>query len=203
MENASRQVEITWHESSVSHYDRCRRNGQSGVVIWFTGLSGSGKSTIAAGVEKTLFDKGFQVYRLDGDNVRHGLSSDLGFSDKDRDENIRRIVEVAALFRDASIITLVSFISPYRRMREYAKERIGGDFFVEVFVDASLNACRDRDVKGLYEKADMGLIENFTGISAPYEEPLAPDLSLNTEGQTALECVEKVIELLEKRGSYE
>lgn len=188
---------IIWHDGKVRFEDRCRNLGQTGQVIWFTGLSGAGKSTIAVEVEKALLERGRAVYRLDGDNIRHGLNSDLGFSPEDRNENIRRIAEVAALFKDAGLITLVSFISPYRKTREFARERAGDGYFKEVYVKADVETCAKRDPKGLYEKAMKGEIENFTGISAPYEEPENPELILDTTKLSVEECVIKVLGIIE------
>jgi len=182
-----------WHEGVVTAEDRARVLGQRGVVLWFTGLSGSGKSTIAVEVERRLNRAGRAVYRLDGDNIRHGLNSDLGFSAADRDENIRRIAEVAALFRDAGLITLVSFISPFRRMRQFARERIGADAFVEVYVKADLETCMRRDPKGLYQRALRGEIKDFTGISSPFEEPESPDVVLDTVNESLDACVERLL----------
>ncbi|HAO99185.1 MAG TPA: adenylyl-sulfate kinase, partial [Fibrobacteres bacterium] len=168
-------------------------------VLWFTGLSGSGKSTVANAVESRLNQLGRMTYLLDGDNVRTGLNSNLGFSDADRQENIRRVAHVAKLFWDANLITLVSFISPFRAERRMARDLIGSDF-VEVFVDASLDVCEQRDPKGLYKKARQGLISDFTGISSPYEKPEHPEVVLKT-GEESLEAsVEKVLEYLRGKG---
>lgn len=186
---------IRRHTGLVSYADRCRVLGQAGLVLWFTGLSGSGKSTIAAAVERRLNELGRAVYWLDGDAVRHGLCSDLGFSPADRDENIRRVAEVAALFKDAGLITLVSFISPFARMRAFARER-AGDGFALVYVKADVQTCIERDPKGLYQKALRGEIPDFTGISSPYEEPDDADLVLDTARQTPEECVEAVVSLV-------
>jgi adenylylsulfate kinase len=183
---------IVWHEGIVTYEDRCRALGQPGLVVWFTGLSGSGKSTIAVAVEKRLHQLGKAVYRLDGDNIRHGLNSDLGFSEADRNENIRRIAEVSSLFKDAGIITLVAFISPYRKMREFAREKAGSAGFIEVYVKADLETCRQRDPKGLYQKARRGEISGFTGVSAPYEEPGNPELIIDT-AQMSVAAAEMLI----------
>jgi len=180
MKNLDERKNLSWDRSKVSYEDRCGILKQKGLVVWFTGLSGSGKSTISAEVEYELFKRGKAAYRLDGDNIRHGLNSDLGFSEEHRNENIRRITEAAALFKDAGIITLVSVISPYRRMREFARERIGRDSFVEVYVKADIETCISRDPKGLYKKAANGEISNFTGISSVYEEPQNPEIILDT-----------------------
>jgi len=186
---------LKWHKGKVSYNERCRLLNQKGLVVWFTGLSGSGKSTIAVELEKELNARGKAVYRLDGDNIRHGLNSDLGFSGKDRNENIRRIAEAAALFKDAGLITLASFISPYRKMREFAKKKAGKDGFIEVYVKASPETCAKRDPKGLYKKASQGKIDNFTGVTSPYEEPEAPDLIIDTTQLTLNESVKKILEL--------
>jgi adenylylsulfate kinase len=185
----SEEKNIVWHTGDIDYEDRCENLGQKGQVIWFTGLSGSGKSTIAVEVEKELLKRGKAVYRLDGDNIRHGLNSDLGFSAEDRDENIRRIAEVAALFRDAGLIVLASFISPYQEMRDFARKRAQGDF-LEVHVKADVETCAKRDPKGLYDKAKRGEIENFTGVSAPYEEPQDPELVIDTAQLSVEESVE-------------
>ncbi len=190
---------LTVHEVSVRHEDRVRISGQSGAVLWFTGLSGSGKSTVANAVEQKLNQLGRLTYLLDGDNVRNGLCADLSFSDADRHENIRRVAHVAKLFWDANLITLVSFISPFRAERQVARDLIGNDF-IEIFVDASLETCEQRDPKGLYKKARQGLIPEFTGISSPYEAPENPEVALKT-GEESLEvCVEKVLAYLRSKG---
>ncbi len=189
---------LTWHESHTKYQDRCKLLKQQGLVVWFTGLSGSGKSTLACALEKKLFDKGFKTYHLDGDNVRYGLNSDLGFSDQDREENIRRVAEVSALFKDAGIVTLVSFISPHRKMRDVAREKVGKDAFVEIYVKASLEACIERDVKGLYAKAKEQKIQEFTGISSDYEEPAKPDFLIETETIAISDAVSMVYEGLTK-----
>ena len=196
MKNTEKPKNITWHEGKVMFADRCENLEQEGMVLWFTGLSASGKSTIAVELEKALVEYGKAVYRLDGDNVRHGLNSDLGFSPEDRNENIRRISEVAALFKDAGIITLSSFISPYQEARDFARERAGKDYFKEIYVKADVETCAKRDPKGLYEQAMNGEIDNFTGVSAPYEEPENPDLVLDTRKLSVEECVEEVLELI-------
>ena len=196
MKNHEEPKNITWEEGKVQFEDRCENLDQEGMVIWFTGLSASGKSTIAIELEKALVEYGKAVYRLDGDNVRHGLNSDLGFSPEDRNENIRRIAEVAALFKDSGMITLSSFISPYQEARDFARERAGEDYFKEIYVKADVETCARRDPKGLYEQAINGEIDNFTGISAPYEEPENPDLVLDTRKLSVEECVEQVLELI-------
>ena len=180
----------------VTYKDRCKVLNQKGLVIWFTGLSGSGKSTIAIELEKKLINMNKKVYRLDGDNIRHGLNSDLGFCKEDRNENIRRIAEVAALFKDAGLITLVSFISPYRKMREFARQKLGKSAFYEIYVKADLKTCLKRDPKGLYKKAKNKEINDFTGISSPYEEPKNPDLILDTTKLSVEQAIERLIEMI-------
>lgn len=190
-----RNENIVWHPGKVTPEDRQRVLGHPGLVVWFTGLSGAGKSTIAVELEKKLNQEGRAVYLLDGDNIRQGINADLGFSDADRDENIRRIAEIAALFRDAGIITLASFISPFRKMREFARERAGDGHFVEVYVSTDYETCRQRDPKGLYRKN----IKDFTGKDSIYEAPLHPDLVLETTDTTPEECAEIVYkEILKK-----
>ena len=183
----------------VSYEDRCRNLNQNGLVVWFTGLSGSGKSTIASEVEEELVARKKAVYWLDGDNLRFGLNSDLGFSEKDRKENIRRLAEVAAIFKDAGIIILVSAISPYKEMRNFARMKAGGSGFIEVYEKADITTCEKRDTKGLYKKARTGEIVNFTGVSSPYEEPENPDLVIDTDALTIEESVKLVLEQIINR----
>ena len=186
---------IVWQQTKVSYEDRCRVLKQKGMVVWFTGLSGSGKSTVAVEVEKILNEKKLATYLLDGDNIRHGINGDLGFTDEDRNENIRRIAEIAALFQDAGMITLAAFISPFEKMREFAREKAGKYNFIEVYVNADLATCMARDPKGLYGKR----IAHFTGISSPYEVPAHPEVILDTKNTTPEECAKKVVEkILEK-----
>lgn len=187
---------IKWHSGEIDKAAREKLLGQQGMVLWFTGLSASGKSTIAVEVEKELYRQGKASYRLDGDNLRFGLNKDLGFTAEDREENIRRIGEVAALFADAGLITLASFISPYKAGREAARQAAGAENFKEIYVKADVETCAARDPKGLYEKAKKGEIENFTGISAPYEEPKNPELVVDTESLSLEESVELVLELI-------
>ena len=191
---------ITWHAGNVTRHDREKKLGQQGVTIWLTGLSGSGKSTIAVAVDHVLHDRGRLAYVLDGDNVRHGLNSNLGFSPEDRTENIRRIGEVAKLFTDAGMIALTSFISPYRADRDAVRASMDPADFVEVLVDASVETCEGRDVKGLYRKARAGEIPEFTGISAPYEAPEKPELVLDTNTRSVEESVGQLIGYLEEKG---
>ena len=184
------------HASLVSAELRQRKLGQNGCVLWFTGYSGSGKSTLATALEKALIDDHHFAYVLDGDNVRHGLNRDLGFAAEDRTENIRRIGEVANLFADAGVITLTAFISPYRADRQLAREVIGSDRFREVYLTTPLEVCEERDPKGLYKKARAGEIGEFTGISAPYEPPLNPDLIIDTSANDLKTCVAQLINQL-------
>ena len=183
---------IVWHPNKVTQEQRQKVLGQRGLVVWFTGLSGSGKSTIAVELEKMLMDAGHAAYLLDGDNIRHGINSDLGFSDEDRNENIRRIAEIATLFADAGILTLVSFISPFRKMREFARERAGAGNFIEVYVSTDFATCCERDPKGLYKKD----IKNFTGKDSSYEEPLHAELVIDTVGTTPTECARQVYDAI-------
>ena len=189
---------ITWHESGVSKGDREKQNGHKGVVIWLTGLSGSGKSTVAVELQAQLCEAGCQVFILDGDNIRHGLNKDLGFSPEDREENIRRIGEVAKLFTDAGMIAITSFISPYRKDRDINRELLPKGEFIEIYVRAPLNICEDRDPKGLYKKARAGIIPEFTGISAPYEEPLNHEIVIDTDKLSVEKSANKIIEYLRK-----
>jgi adenylylsulfate kinase len=197
---ASRSTNITWHAGHVTRSERERLLGQRGVTVWLTGLSGSGKSTIAVGAERELARRGRLAYVLDGDNIRHGLNRNLGFGPADRTENIRRVGEVARLFTDAGVIAMTSFISPYRADRDAVRGLLAPGDFVEVFVDASLETCESRDVKGLYERARRGEIPEFTGISAPYEAPLHPELVLDTNRMTVEESVGTLVGYLEKHG---
>lgn len=199
MTDEIKSTNITWHEGDITRDDRERLNGHKAVVVWFTGLSGSGKSTLARAVEQRLFEKGGHAFVLDGDNIRHGLNKNLGFSPEDREENIRRIGEVANLFMDAGFVAMTAFISPYRADRDKARAMAGGNF-LEVFVKADLSVCEERDTKGLYKKARAGEIKEFTGISAPYEEPLNPELVVDTGVETLEESTQKVLALLEERG---
>lgn len=191
---------ITWHQANVTKEDREELLGHKGVVIWFTGLSASGKSTIAHEAQNILHSRNCLTYVLDGDNVRHGLNKNLGFSPEDREENIRRIGEVANLFADAGILTMTAFISPYRADRNKARELLEDGRFIEVFVYCPVDVCEERDPKGLYKRAKAGEIKEFTGISAPYEEPENPEIVLNTAELTIEESAQKVVSLLEDRG---
>lgn len=191
---------IYWHEGRVTKEDREKLLKQKGVVVWLTGLPASGKSTIARELEWRLYNMGKLAYVLDGDNIRHGLNSDLGFSPEDRKENIRRIGEVAKLFADAGIITITSFISPYREDRERARSLLKEGEFIEVYLKCPLEVLMERDPKGLYKKALAGEIKEFTGISAPYEEPLNPEIILETDKETVEESTEKIISYLKEHG---
>jgi len=189
---------IVWHSHTISREEREKIKNQKGVTLWFTGLSGSGKSTIANEVEYQLNKKGFHTYLLDGDNVRHGLNNDLGFSESDRKENIRRISEVSKLFVDAGLITLTAFISPFREDRGRAKKIIGD--FIEIFIDTPFEECSKRDPKGLYKKAMNGEIKNFTGLDSPYEKPLSPDIHIQTSKVSIEEAANIIVEYLQKKG---
>ncbi len=189
---------IVWHENKINRKDRENLLNQIPFVLWFTGLSGSGKSTIAVELEKHLFEKGKFAVLLDGDNIRHGLCSDLGFSAKDRQENIRRIRETAKLFYDNAVITMVSFISPFRQDRESSKKLIGKDF-IEIFVNCNIETCEKRDPKGLYKKARKGEIKDFTGIVQVYEEPESPEIKINSDTTPVETAVNEIISYLEAR----
>ena len=191
---------LTWHETTVTKQDREKLLNQKGCVVWFTGLSGSGKSTLANAVAHQLHERNHHTYVLDGDNVRHGLNKNLGFSPEDREENIRRVGEVAKLFVDAGTIVMTAFISPYREDRDQARDLIEENRFVEVFVECPLNICEERDPKGLYKKARSGEIKEFTGISAPYEEPDIPEVVVNTAELSVIESAQLVTVFLEKAG---
>jgi adenylylsulfate kinase len=191
---------IVWHAGAVTRADREQLNAHRGCTVWLTGLSGSGKSTIAVDLEKRLWDRGVRSYILDGDNIRHGLNKNLGFSPTDRTENIRRIGEVAKLFTDAGIVTVTAFISPYRADRDQVRAIMQPGDFIEVLVDCPLAVCEERDVKGLYKKARAGQIPEFTGISAPYEPPLDPELTIRTQAQSVEESARQILACLEERG---
>ncbi|MFQ5678707.1 MAG: adenylyl-sulfate kinase [Gemmatimonadota bacterium] len=196
-----KSTNVYWQKNPVSRAEREHRRGHRGAVLWFTGLSASGKSTLAFEVEKRLFEAGYFSYVLDGDNVRHGLNSDLGFSPDDRQENIRRIGEVAKLFAEAGAIVLTAFISPYRRDRDGIRSLMERDGdFVEIFVSCPLEVCEARDPKGLYRKARAGEIRQFTGISAPYERPAVPELLLETDRSSVDECATRVMDYLREHG---
>ena len=201
MSSASpKATNIVWHQASVDRDARAEQRGHRSAILWFTGLSGAGKSTLANAVNQALFERGLATYVLDGDNVRHGLCKDLGFSDADREENIRRIGEVAKLFLDAGVIVLTAFVSPFRADRDKARELVEQGDFLEIFCAADLEVCESRDPKGLYAKARSGVIKEFTGISSPYEAPENPELSIDTGSQDLAESVQVVIKALEAQG---
>ena len=187
---------IVWHEASVDRQSRAQQRGHRSAILWFTGLSGSGKSTLANAVNAALFEQGLATYVLDGDNIRHSLCKDLGFSDSDREENIRRIGEVAKLFLDAGVIVLTAFVSPFRADRDKARDLVDVEDFIEIHCAADLTICEERDTKGLYAKARAGEIKDFTGISSPYEEPESPQLKINTGDQSLEACVDTVLKTL-------
>lgn len=190
---------ISWHQATISRPDREQLNGHKSFVLWFTGFSGAGKSTIAHRVEELLFERGIRTYVLDGDNVRHGLCSDLGFSPTDRNENIRRIGEMSKLFVDAGVITLTAFISPFRMDRDRVRAMMGAGDFIEIFCDTPLTICEDRDTKGLYKKARLGEISEFTGISSPYETPENPEIIVSSGASTVDECAQQIVLYLESQ----
>lgn len=190
---------VVWHNATVTRLRREALNGHKGAVIWFTGLSGAGKSTLAHSVEERLHQLGCRTYVLDGDNVRHGLCADLGFSEADRHENMRRVIETARLFADAGIITLAAFITPFEKDRELARQRLGGDYN-EIYCRCLLEICERRDIKGWYKRARAGEIQQFTGISSPYEKPRRAELTLNTGTASLEECVNQVMEMLAGSG---
>ncbi|MCF6238389.1 MAG: adenylyl-sulfate kinase [Candidatus Marinimicrobia bacterium] len=197
---AEKGTNVVWHHATITRELREQQNNHKSAVLWFTGLSGSGKSTLAHAVEDKLYAMGARTFVLDGDNVRHGLCSDLGFSDDDRTENIRRIGELAKLFLESGIVVLTAFISPFRQDRELARSVTPHGDFYEIFCDSSLEVCESRDVKGLYAKARAGVIPQFTGISSPYEEPTSPEAHIDTGTQALDTCAEQVIKLLTDRG---
>ena len=191
---------VVWHHATVTRQRREQQNGHRGAIIWFTGLSGSGKSTLAHAVEEALHQRGCRTFVLDGDNVRHGLCQDLGFSTADRIENIRRIGEVAKLFMEAGVIVLTAFISPFRADRERVRGMVGHGDFIEIYCDTPIETCEARDTKGLYEKARAGQIAEFTGISSPYEAPEKPELAVNTGKDELDACVRQVVDEMAQRG---
>jgi adenylylsulfate kinase len=191
---------IRWQQALVTRADRAKQNGHRSVIVWFTGLSGAGKSTVAHAVEERLHELGCRTFVFDGDNVRHGMCSDLGFTEADRSENIRRIGEMSKLFIEAGTIALTAFISPYQKDRNKVRALVEAEDFLEIYCHCPLEVCEQRDVKGLYAKARTGEIKEFTGVSSPYEAPTAPELVLNTGWQSLDECVGNVITLLQQRG---
>ena len=194
---------IVWHDQHVSKEKRIKLLNQKPCILWFTGLSGSGKSTIANAVENELYNRNIKTYLLDGDNVRHGLNKDLGFSELDRVENIRRVGEVSKLFVDSGLIALTAFISPFKSDRQIARSLVKYDEFIEVFIDTPLEVCEKRDPKGLYKKARDGAIKNFTGIDSPYEEPVEPQIYIKADKYDIKKCVDKIIIYLIKYGYIE
>jgi adenylylsulfate kinase len=191
---------IVWHQGAVTREDRERLNGHKGCTVWLTGLSGSGKSTIAVDLEKRLLERGVRAFILDGDNVRHGLNKNLGFSPEDRTENIRRIGEVAKLFTSAGLVTLTAFISPYRADRDQVRAIMEPGDFVEVYVQCPIDVCETRDVKGLYKKARAGEIKEFTGISAPYEAPEQAELTIDTSALSVEQSALRILDYLATQG---
>jgi adenylylsulfate kinase len=190
---------ITWHEGKVIKADRQHLNGHKSALLWFTGLSGSGKSTISVEVEKALYELGIHTYRLDGDNVRHRLNHDLTFSEEDRKENIRRVGEVSKLFVDAGILTLAAFISPLKADREFVRSLLPKGEFIEIYVQASVDTCANRDPKGLYEKVKNGELKGFTGIDSPYEIPDSPEMIIDTEKQNIEESARQIVDYLKMK----
>ena len=193
------QQNIKWHAATITREQRVSQNGHGSLTLWFTGLSGSGKSTVANAVEATLYAMGCRTFVFDGDNIRHGLCAGLGFSPDDRRENMRRVGEAAKLFAQAGVISLAAFVSPFRKDRELVRDVIGKDDFIEVYCSCPIEVCEQRDVKGLYRKARAGEIKEFTGISSPYEAPENPDLVVDTSALSLQECVAKVIDMLVDR----
>ena len=191
---------VTWHQPTITKEDRWRMNRHKSVLIWITGLSASGKSTIAHELESQLFQRKIRSYVLDGDNIRHGLNKNLGFTPEDRHENLRRIGELSRLFVDAGIVTITAFISPYRSDRQMVRELVGSEQFIEVYLKCSVDVCETRDPKGLYQKAKRGEIQNFTGVSSPYEVPENPELVLETDILSIDESVAKILACLDARG---
>ena len=189
---------VIWHQATVTRERREASNNHKGAILWFTGFSGSGKSTLAHAVEESLYQKGCKTFVLDGDNVRHGLCSDLSFSDKDRKENIRRIGEMSRLFAESGTLALTAFISPFQEDRQKVRD-LAGDDFIEIHCQCDISTCESRDVKGLYKKARQGEIKDFTGISSPYEAPEKPEVTLDTGAEPLEECVEKILAYLVQR----
>lgn len=198
--NGEKSSDVVWHNAAVSHDDHVQLNGHKAAVLWFTGLSGSGKSTVANAVDLMLYQQGVKTYVLDGDNVRHSLNGDLGFSDVDRVENIRRVSEVAKLFADAGLLVSTAFISPFISDREMVRGLLPDKQFIEVFIDTPLAVCESRDPKGLYKKARAGEIKNFTGIDSAYEAPTQPEVHVKTAEKSIQDCALQVIEYLKSQG---
>jgi adenylylsulfate kinase len=201
MTTPQKSSNTVWHHATVTRQRRSELNNHHSVVLWFTGLSGAGKSTLAHALEERLYQMKYRTFVLDGDNVRHGLCGDLGFSDHDRVENIRRVSEVAKLFMEAGVIILTAFISPFRADRNKARSLIGQDF-VEIYCLCPLEVCEQRDVKGLYRRARAGEIKEFTGISSPYESPEHPELVIDTSQKDIDKCVDEILDYLVRRGVY-
>ena len=194
----TKSTNIVWHDSEVTKVQRQKLSGHKSVIIWFTGLSGSGKSTISVALEKELYERNIRSYRLDGDNIRHGLNNNLGFSSSDRTENIRRIGEVSKLMIDAGLITLTAFISPYEEDRNQVRQLVESNEFIEVYVKASLEVCESRDPKGLYKKARLNEIKGFTGIDSPYEQPQKPEVIIDTDILSVEQSVDKLLHFLQE-----
>jgi adenylylsulfate kinase len=197
---SNKSTNVVWHQATIERPQREKQNGHKSAILWFTGLSGSGKSTLAHAVEDRLYEMNCHTYVLDGDNVRHGLCGDLGFSDNDRVENIRRVGEVAKLFTEAGVITLTAFISPFMADRDRVRGLVEKGDFIEVYCQCALEVCEGRDVKGLYKKARAGEIPEFTGINSPYEEPKNAEVTVDTAALSLEQCVDKVIEHMKGQG---
>ena len=202
MTSVPKSSNTVWHHATVTRQRRADLNQHHSVLLWFTGLSGAGKSTLAHALEERLYQMGYHTFVLDGDNVRHGLCGDLGFSNENRIENIRRVSEVSKLFLEAGVIVLTAFISPFEADRKKARNLVGEDF-VEIYCDCPLSVCEERDVKGLYRRAKAGEIKEFTGISSPYEQPKQAELVVETGEKSIDECVDQILEYLIERGVYE
>jgi len=202
MTEQTKSTNTVWHHATVTRQRRAELNQHRSVVLWFTGLSGAGKSTLAHALEESLYQMGYRTFVLDGDNVRHGLCGDLGFSEADRVENIRRVGETAKLFLEAGVMILTAFISPFRADRDKVRSLVGNQDFIEIYCQCPLSVCEERDVKGLYRKARKGEIKEFTGISSPYEEPEQPELSIDTASQPIEACVKQILNYLVQRGVY-
>ena len=201
--SSKKSSNVVWHDTEVTKQERRRRNNHKSTIIWFTGLSGSGKSTIACALEKRLHELSAQTYILDGDNMRYGLNSDLGFTSEDRKENIRRIGEVSKLFVDAGVIVLSSFISPFIEDRGFVRGIVSKDEFIEIYVKCPLEICERRDPKGLYSRARKGEIKHFTGIDSPYEKPVSPEITIDTSLTDVDESVDSIIDYLHRRSYIE
>mmetsp|Transcript_21123 Transcript_21123/g.29597 ORF Transcript_21123/g.29597 Transcript_21123/m.29597 type:complete len:234 (+) Transcript_21123:32-733(+) len=200
VQDIGKSTNIAWHDASITREDICKQRRHKSCILWFTGLSGSGKSTLANAVHKALFQRCVSSYILDGDNIRHGLCSDLGFSDSDRTENIRRIGEVSKLFLDAGFIVSTAFVSPFIEDRDRVRSIVDEGDFIEIHCAASLETCENRDTKGLYAKARAGVVKDFTGISSPYESPLNPELKVDTGNLDISKCCDLILQYLQNRG---